>query len=78
MSETFAINTINLNKIALSKSRVQWMLMEWFYHFISMSMQYTGNLNSCKKGQLSDAENVIFFLFFSQNVDCGYTLELPQ
>ena len=67
-----------MNKIALPKSRVQKMLMEWFYHSISMPMQYTGNLKSCKKRQFSDAEYVIFFLFFSQNVDCGYTLELPQ
>ena len=41
----------------------------------NMPIQYTVNYNGCK----NDKFRLNFFLFiFAQNIDCGYTLELPQ
>ena len=31
-----------------------------------------------KKDNFQMKKNVIFFLIFAQNIDCGYTLEPPQ
>ena len=38
-----------------------------------MSVQYTANLNGCKKFNFQ-----FIFLIFSQNIDSGYTLEPPH
>ena len=40
-----------------------------------MSVQYTAIFHGCKNGNFHMKKNVRFFLFFSQNIDCGYTLE---
>ena len=40
-------------------------------------MQYAAILNAVKT-IIFDAKNVIFFLIFAQNIDCGYTLESHQ
>ena len=46
-------------------------------HYENTPIQYTAILHSCKNGNFQ-MKNDIFFLIFAQNIDCGYTLELPQ
>ena len=46
-------------------------------HYENMSMQYEAIYKSGKNDTFR-CKNVIFFLFFAQNIDCGYTLEPPQ
>ena len=40
-------------------------------------MQYTEIFCSCKNENFIKKKNDIF-LIFAQNIDCGYTLELPR
>ena len=46
-------------------------------HYANMSVQYTAIFHGCKNVHF---QMKIFniFLIFAQNIDCGYTLELPQ
>ena len=46
-------------------------------HYANMSVQYTAIFHGCKNDNF---QMKIFdiFLFFAQNIDCGYTLEPPQ
>ena len=46
-------------------------------HYANMDVQYTAIFHGCK----NDNFQINFFdifLIFTQNIDCGYTLELPQ
>ena len=46
-------------------------------HYANTPMQYTAIFHCCKNVNFQ----MIFFnifLFFAQNIDCGYTLEPPQ
>ena len=45
-------------------------------HYANMSVQYTAISHDCKNGNFP-MKNVIF-IFFSQNIDRGYTLEPPR
>ena len=47
--------------------------------------EYTANFNGCKNDNFNGCKNDNFqlkncdiFPIFSQNIDCGYTLELPH
>ena len=40
-------------------------------------MQYTENVFVVKM-KIVTGKFLIFFLFFAQNIDCGYTLEPPR
>ena len=47
------------------------------HHYANMSVQYTAIFHGYK----NDYFQIIFFnifLIFAQNIDCGYTFELPQ
>ena len=46
-------------------------------HYANMSVQYTAIFHCCKNDNF---QMKIFdvFLIFTQNIDCGYTLEPPQ
>ena len=46
-------------------------------HYANMSVQYTAIFHGCKNDNFQ-MKFLIFFLFFAQNIDCGYTLEPPQ
>ena len=41
-------------------------------HYVNMPTQYTAIFMAVK------SENYDQFLIFAQNIDCGYTLELPH
>ena len=43
-----------------------------------MPMQYTEIFKVVKKMKIFSRKNLIFFLIFAQNIDCGYTLEPPR
>ena len=43
-------------------------------HYENMPMQYTEIFKVVK----NSVENLIIFLIFAQNIDCGYTLEPPR
>ena len=45
-------------------------------HYENTPMQYTAIFLGCKNDNFQ-MKNVTFFLF-TQNIDCGYTLEPPQ
>ena len=49
-------------------------------HYANMSVQYTAIFHGCKNDNFQHVQMKIFdiFLFFAQNIDCGYTLEVPQ
>ena len=51
--------------------------MPLFSHYENMPMQYTVIFHGCKNDNFQ-MKNVIFFLFFAQNIDFGYMLEPPQ
>ena len=40
-------------------------------------MQHTAIFHACKNDNFH-LKTFDFFLFFAQNIDCGYTLEPPQ
>ena len=46
-------------------------------HYENTPMQYTAIFDGCKNHnfQIKNCDN---FLIFAQNIDCGYTLELPH
>ena len=46
-------------------------------HYGNTPMQYTAIFHGCKNDNYQ-MKNVIFFSFFAQNIDRGYTLEPPQ
>ena len=46
-------------------------------HYENMPMQYTEIFIAMKKRRFS-AEKFWYFSYFAQNIDCGYTLELPH
>ena len=46
-------------------------------HYENMPMQYTDILRVVKNGKFHQKIFEIF-LIFAQNIDCGYTLELPR
>ena len=46
-------------------------------HYENTPMQYTAIFHYDKNSKFQ-MKNVIFFLTFAQNIDCGYTLEPPQ
>ena len=46
-------------------------------HYANMSMQYTALFHG-RKNDNFQMKNCYSFLIFAQNIDCGYTLELPQ
>ena len=48
-----------------------------FLHYASMSVQDTANFNGCKNDNFQFTI-LDFFPIFAQNIDRGYTLELPQ
>ena len=43
-------------------------------HYENTPMQYTAIFQGCKNVHFQ----MIFFSYFCQNIDCGYTLEPPQ
>ena len=50
-------------------------------HYANMSMQCIVIFHGCINDnfQMKNCKIVIFFIFFAQNIDCGYTLhEYPQ
>ena len=47
------------------------------HHYENLPMQYTEIFFSCKNRKFYQ-KNVDIFLIFAQNIDCGYTLELPR
>ena len=47
------------------------------YHYANMSIQYTAIFHSCKNEKFK-MKNILVFLIFAQNIDCGYTLERPH
>ena len=49
-----------------------------FQYNANPPMQYTVNFNCCKDDNFQLKYFFIIFLFFAQNIDCGYTLELPR
>ena len=46
-------------------------------HYASMSVQYTAIFHGCENDNFQ-MKFFDFFLIFAQNIDCGYTLELPH
>ena len=46
-------------------------------HYASTPMQYTAIFNRCNNVNFQMKKYNIF-LIFAQNIDCGYTLELPH
>ena len=46
-------------------------------HYENTPMQYTKNFLVVKMKNFT-GKNLIFFLIFAQNIDCGYTLEPPR
>ena len=46
-------------------------------HYANTPMQYTAIFHGCKNDNFQ-MKNYGVFLIFAQNIDCGYTLELPQ
>ena len=49
----------------------------FYIHYENMSMQYSAIFHSRKNDDFQ-IKNYDIFLTFAQNIDCGYTLELPQ
>ena len=52
-------------------------LMKVFLSITKTHLSYIAILHCCKNGNFHP-NNVIFFLFFAQNIDRGYTLEPPH
>ena len=48
----------------------------FLFHYENTSMQYTAIFHGCNKDNFH-MKNCDIFLFFAQNIDGGYTLELP-
>ena len=46
-------------------------------HYANRPMQYTAIFHG-RKNVTFLMKNLIFFLIFAQNIDCGYMLEPPQ
>ena len=46
-------------------------------HYENMSVQYEA-ISKSGKNDIFRLKNVTFFLFFAQNIDCGYKLEPPR
>ena len=46
-------------------------------HYENTPMQYAAIFKGCKNGNFQ-MKNCDIFLIFAQNIDCGYTLELPH
>ena len=46
-------------------------------HYANMSVQYTAIFHGYKNDHFQ-MKKFNIFLIFGQNIDCGYTLELPQ
>ena len=46
-------------------------------HYEKTPVQYTAIFHGCKNDNFQ-MKNCDVFLIFAQNIDCGYTLELPQ
>ena len=46
-------------------------------HNENKPMQYLAIFHGCKNDNFQ-MQNCDIFLIFAQNIDCGYTLELPQ
>ena len=47
------------------------------FHYENLTMQYTEKFFGCKN-EIFQWTNFNIFLIFAQNIDCGYTLELPR
>ena len=47
------------------------------FHYENTSMRYTAIFHGCKNDNFQ-MKNSNIFLIFAQNIDCGYTLELPH
>ena len=46
-------------------------------HYENTPMQYTAIFHGCKNVHFQ-MKYLIFFSYFAQNIDCGYTLEPPN
>ena len=47
------------------------------WHYANMSVQYSAIFHGCENDNFH-VKIFDIFLFFAQNIDCGYTLEPPQ
>ena len=48
-----------------------------YSHYANTPVQYTVLFYSCKNDDFR-MKNCDIFLIFTRNIDCGYSLELPQ
>ena len=59
------------------KQNCLWPKSQIGLHYEITSVQYEA-ISKSGKNDFFRCKNVIFFLIFAQNIDCGYTLEPPQ
>ena len=71
-STLFLTGPFNCNTMKNSVS----FLHKYVEAYANMSMQYSAIFQKCKNDNFLDGNNI--FLIFSQNIDCGYTSELPR
>ena len=64
-------------KRVLSKINIQFIASKASLHYENIPMQYTEILCALKIGNFQ-LKFFYIFLIFAQNIDCGYTLELPR
>ena len=65
----------NLNLFSSTKQSFTYKLKK--IHYENTPMQYAAIFKGCKNGYFQ-IKNCDIFLIFAQNIDYGYTLELPQ
>ena len=53
-------------------------ILETLSRYMRMPMQSTGNFNGGKNDNFQLKMFDVLLVFFAQNIDCGYTLELLQ
>ena len=69
---------VNVSPALLKKmANVFGAMVSLIIHYENTPMQYTAIFHRCKNDKFQ-IKNCDIFLIFAQNIDRGYTLELPQ